>query len=80
MKKMATATAGRNGNEIWKAHGGMALVMLSYGGYHVITKVALNVGMNEVAFCLYRNLLSLSILAPIAYCCEKFLFQLLSSF
>ncbi|KAF3675202.1 hypothetical protein T459_01062 [Capsicum annuum] len=71
MKKMATATAGRNGNEIWKAHGGMALVMLSYGGYHVITKVALNVGMNEVAFCLYRNLLSLSILAPIAYCCEK---------
>ncbi|KAL8216473.1 hypothetical protein R6Q57_023310 [Mikania cordata] len=56
--------------EAWKAHAAMVLVQFIYGGYNVITTVALSDGVNEIVFCLYRDILAIAILAPIAYFCE----------
>lgn len=54
-----------------KAHLAMALVQLNYGAYHVISKVALTDGINQLVFCAFRDVIALVILAPSAYLVER---------
>ncbi|KAG1330583.1 WAT1-related protein [Cocos nucifera] len=42
-----------------------------YAGFHIVSRAALNIGVSNVVFPVYRNIIALVLLAPFAYFLEK---------
>lgn len=51
----------------------VALVTLQFcfAGFHIVSRLALNIGVSKVVYPVYRNLIALLLLSPLAYFLEK---------
>ncbi|CAK9262100.1 unnamed protein product [Sphagnum jensenii] len=54
-----------------RIHVTLALLQVSYGGFQVLTRVALLGGLSQFVFAIYRNGIAALILAPFAYFLES---------
>ncbi|GAB4857988.1 hypothetical protein Ancab_015892 [Ancistrocladus abbreviatus] len=63
--------SGGAAREAWKAHGALALAQTMSAGYIVFSKVALNGGVNKIVSGVFRAVVALSPLAPLAYIREN---------
>ncbi|KAI3973031.1 hypothetical protein MKX01_019689 [Papaver californicum] len=54
-----------------ETHTTSAIFQILYGGCHIISSVALNAGINQIVLCVYRDLIDISLLAPVAYFRDK---------
>ncbi|WVZ14432.1 hypothetical protein V8G54_011998 [Vigna mungo] len=46
-------------------------LQLCFAGYHIVSRLALNIGVSQVVYPVYRNLIALLLLSPFAYVLEK---------
>ncbi|GAU41097.1 hypothetical protein TSUD_139660 [Trifolium subterraneum] len=51
----------------------VALLALQFcfAGFHIVSRLALNIGVSKVVYPIYRNLIALVLLSPLAYFLEK---------
>ncbi|XP_034601351.2 protein WALLS ARE THIN 1 [Setaria viridis] len=54
-----------------RLHVAMLSLQFGYAGFHVVSRLALNMGVSKLVFPVYRNLIALCLLAPFAYYLEK---------
>jgi hypothetical protein len=55
-----------------RLHVAMLALQFGYAGFHVVSRLALNMGVSKLVFPVYRNLIALCLLAPFAYFLEKY--------
>lgn len=56
---------------LWAVHVALAFVQVAYGGYHVVSKIALTGGVNSLVFCLWRDVIALFCLGTAAFTWER---------
>lgn len=51
----------------------LALIALQFcfAGFHIVSRFALNIGVSQVVYPVYRNIIALLLLSPLAYFLEK---------
>ncbi|CAM6129380.1 unnamed protein product [Calypogeia fissa] len=54
-----------------RVHLALMTVQFGYGGYYVLTKAAMTSGFDRFVFAVYRELIGLAILTPLAYFTER---------
>jgi hypothetical protein len=54
-----------------KAYGAVVLIRLMYSGMHVMSKVALDQGMNPLVFLFYRHTTAALVLIPVTFVLER---------
>lgn len=54
----------------------MTIFQFGYAGNHVILRAALNMGISKLVFPVYRNIIAVLLLAPVAYFLEKYVVKL----
>lgn len=52
-------------------HVAMLALQFGYAGFHVVSRLALNMGISKLVFPVYRNIIALALLVPFAYFLEK---------
>lgn len=54
-----------------RLHVAMLSLQFGYAGFHVVSRLALNMGISKLVFPVYRNIIALCLLVPFAYFLEK---------
>ena len=49
----------------------MVLVQLSYGGFNILMKIAIEKGLNQLVFVVYSHIIAMTLLAPFAFVIER---------
>ncbi|KAF5477945.1 hypothetical protein F2P56_004549 [Juglans regia] len=57
--------------EAYASYGAMILIQFAYGGANILTKIALEKGLNQLVFVVYRHIIAMLLLGPFAYVLER---------
>ncbi|KAJ6894688.1 hypothetical protein NC652_028445 [Populus alba x Populus x berolinensis] len=57
--------------QTWAPYAAMLLVQLAYGGSNILMKIALEKGLNQIVFVVYRHVIAVILLGPFAYVIER---------
>lgn len=53
-------------------HIALTFLQFCYAGNHIFVSIALDTGVSKLIFALYRNIIALVLLGPLAYFSEKY--------
>lgn len=49
----------------------LLVLQLCFAGFHIVSRLALNIGVSKIVYPVYRNIIALVLLGPFAYFLEK---------